>query len=109
MIANGHRYLPIGIGLFQAQNQQLLIVSREQSLLLRKEEHYKPLYPAQGKGLGGPRYWLWRLKLWWQGTSTQGKYEGFVLIGMTVQVSDEAPQLQVLPYVGHEHQLKQDA
>lgn len=80
-------YLPIGIGLFQAQNQQLLIVSREQSVLLHTEDHYKPLYSGQGKGIGGPRYWLWRFKLWWQGTSKQGKYEGFVFAGALVQVS----------------------
>ena len=81
------RYLPIGIGLFQAQNQSLLIVSREQSQLLDSQEHYRPLYRGRGRGIGGPKYWFWRLKLWWQGTSSQGRCEGFVLIGMAVQVN----------------------
>ena len=79
-------YLPIGIGLFQAQNQQLLIVSREQNLLKGVGEMYKPLYPDHGGGLGGPRYWIWRLKLWWSSVNTQNKYEGFVFVGMVVQV-----------------------
>ncbi|KAL6721850.1 hypothetical protein ACLMJK_000955 [Lecanora helva] len=77
-------YLPIGIGLFQAQNQQLLLVSTGQNRLLHSEE-YKPLYHKGGSGIGGPRYWLWRLKIWWAGVSKQGKYEGYVLIGMVVQ------------------------
>ena len=78
-------YLPIGIGLYQAQNQQLLIVSTEQHRLLYSED-YKPLYPGHGRGVGGPKFWLWRAKLWWNSTSKQGKYEGYVLIGMIVQV-----------------------
>ena len=81
-------YLPLGIGLFQVQNQQLLIVSREQDQLLRNEHFYKPLYPRAGFKLCGPKYWIWRLKLWWQGIATQSKYEWFVVVGMTVQVSD---------------------
>lgn len=79
-------YLPIGIGLFQAQNQQLLIVSQEQNLLKGTDELYRPLYPNFGGGLRGPKYWIWRLKLWWRSVSSQNKYEGFVLIGMVVQV-----------------------
>ena len=79
-------YLPVGIGLFQAQNQQLLIVSREQNLLKGVVELYRPLYPDFGGGLGGPRYWTWRLKLWWRSVNTQNKYEGFVFVGMVVQV-----------------------
>lgn len=82
----GYSYLPIGIGLFQAQNQQLLLVSRVQSQLLLTEDHYKPLYKKAGKGIGGPRYWIWRLKLWWQAMSAQRKYESYVYAGMTVQV-----------------------
>ena len=81
-------YLPLGIGLFQAQNQQLLIVSREQDQLLRNEHSYKPLYPRAGFKLCGPKYWLWRYKLWWQGVATQSKYEGFVVVGMIAQVSE---------------------
>ena len=80
-------YLPLGIGLFQAQNQQLLIVSREQDQLLRNEHSYKPLYPRAGFKVCGPKYWLWRYKLWWQGVATQSKYEGFVVVGMIAQVS----------------------
>ncbi|KAM0804135.1 hypothetical protein BDR22DRAFT_781967, partial [Usnea florida] len=78
-------YLPIGIGLFQAQNQQLLIVSREQDLLKGTDEIYRPLYPNHGGGLGGWKYWTWRLKLWWKGVNAQSKYEGFVFVGITVQ------------------------
>lgn len=79
-------YLPIGIGLFQAQNQQLLIVSQEQNLLKGIDELYRPLYPNHGGGLGGPKYWIWRLKLWWRSVNTQNKYEGLVFVGMAVQV-----------------------
>ncbi|CAF9923319.1 MAG: hypothetical protein ALECFALPRED_002357 [Alectoria fallacina] len=78
-------YLPIGIGLFQAQNQQLLIVSQEQNLLKGIDELYRPLYPNHGGGLGGPKYWIWRLKLWWRSVNTQNKYEGLVFVGMAVQ------------------------
>ena len=79
-------YLPIGIGLFQAQNQQLLIVSREQNLLKGIDELYRPLYPNHGGGLGGPKYWIWRLKLWWRSVNAQNRYEGLVFVGMVVQV-----------------------
>ncbi|KAL8838904.1 MAG: hypothetical protein Q9170_001941 [Blastenia crenularia] len=78
-------YLPIGIGLWQAQNQQLLIVSRQQTQMITSNETYKPLLPLRGRGIGTPRYWFWRFKLWYQGISTQGKYEGFVLLGIIVQ------------------------
>ena len=76
-------YLPIGIGLFQAQNQQLLIVSREQNKLIITDDLYKALPPA-GKG---PRNWVFRIKQWWNSFSEQGKYEGFVAVGIVVQVS----------------------
>ena len=79
-------YLPIGIGLFQAQNQQLLIVSREQNLLKGIDELYRPLYPNRGSGLGGLKYWIWRLKIWWMSVNAQNKYEGLVFVGMVVQV-----------------------
>ncbi|CAD6587062.1 MAG: hypothetical protein ASARMPRED_002979 [Alectoria sarmentosa] len=77
-------YLPIGIGLYQAYNQQLLIVSRGQAALITKEELFKPIFP-RGKGFGGPKYWAFRFKIWWQNVSTKGKYEGFVLIGIVIQ------------------------
>jgi len=80
-------YLPIGIGLFQAQNQQLLIVSRQQAQLTVNTEHYRPLLPKSGRGIGGPRYWLWRLKLWWRSNSEEGKYQGYILVAIIVQVS----------------------
>ncbi|KAL8857572.1 MAG: hypothetical protein Q9178_005900 [Gyalolechia marmorata] len=79
-------YLPIGIGLWQAQNQQLIIVSREQTEM-RKPEYasFKPLLPPRGRGMGTPTYWLWRFKIWYRSISTQGKYEGFVLFGIVIQ------------------------
>lgn len=82
-------YLPIGIGLFQAQNQQLLIVSRQQAQLTVNTEHYRPLLPKSGRGIGGPRYWLLRLKLWWKNNSEEGKYQGYILVAIIVQVSTE--------------------
>ena len=80
-------YLPIGIGLFSAQNQQLLLVSREQNQLIRSEEAFRPMYPYDRNGLICPRYWLWKFQFWWRSSSSQNKYEGFVFIGMLVQVS----------------------
>ena len=80
-------YLPIGIGLFQAQNQQLLIVSREQNQLIHVAEAYKPMVSEKGHGVGTPRYWAYRFKLWWNSTSRQGKYESFVFAGIVIQVS----------------------
>lgn len=80
-------YLPIGIGLFQAQNQQLLIVSRQQAQLIVADEIYKPLFPKTGRGVGGLRYWRFRLKHLWRNVSEEGKYQGFVFVGIIVQVS----------------------
>lgn len=76
-------YLPIGIGLFQAQNQQLLLVSRGQSKMIITDEEYKPL-PPSGKGADS---YVFRIKQWWKSFSEQGKYEGFVAMGIVVQVS----------------------
>jgi len=83
-------YLPIGIGLFQAQNQQLLIVSRQQAQLTVNNGHYRPLLPKTGRGIGGPKYWLSRLKLWWRSNSEDGKYQGYILVAIIVQVSAQA-------------------
>lgn len=83
-------YLPLGIGLYQASNQDLLIVSREQIQLIRSEVPYNPLPPGYGKGFAGPRYWSWRVKLWWQRAARQNKYEVFVFFGMLAQVCDLA-------------------
>ncbi|KAL8712191.1 MAG: hypothetical protein Q9220_003625 [cf. Caloplaca sp. 1 TL-2023] len=69
-------YLPIGIGLWQAQNQQLVIVSRQQTEMIASNNTYRPLLPKRGHGIGTPKYWIWRFKIWYQGISTQGKYEG---------------------------------
>ena len=80
-------YLPIGIGLFQAQNQQLLLVSRQQAELVVREKMYK-LLPARPKGsVGGPGYYMYRLKIWWRDVNQQRKYEAYILIGMIIQVS----------------------
>lgn len=79
-------YLPIGIGLFQAQNQQLLIVSREQNMLVHRHEMWKELPGSRGGGIGGPKYWMYRFKIWWRRSSQQGKYEAFVFVGIIVQV-----------------------
>ncbi|KAG8528753.1 uncharacterized protein KY384_006440 [Bacidia gigantensis] len=81
-------YLPIGIGLFQAQNQQLLIVSQEQDEMKHLSAPYKPLHGNLGKanGVGTPSYWLFRFKLWWSGATMQGKYEAFILAGIVVQL-----------------------
>ena len=78
-------YLPIGIGLFQAQNQQLLNVSRQQNMLAKDRQVYKPIL-QKAHGIGTPSYWIWRFKIWWKATSKQGQYECFVLIGIIVQV-----------------------
>lgn len=75
-------YLPIGIGLFQAQNQQLLLVSREQSKLIVTDELFKPL-PPKGRGA---QTWVFCIKQWWNSFSKQGKYEGFVAFGIVFQV-----------------------
>ena len=79
-------YLLIGIGLFQAQNQQLLIVSDGQAELVNSDELYKPLLPKGGRCIGGPGYWLFQVKVCWKGVSKQCRYECFVLIGIFVQV-----------------------
>ena len=79
-------YLLIGIGLFQAQNQQLLTVSDGQAELVNSDELYKPLLPNGGCGIGGPGYWLFQVEVCWMGVSKQRRYECFVIIGIFVQV-----------------------
>ena len=88
-------YLPIGIGLFQAQNQQLLLVSRRQARLIVMDELYKPFLPKTGRGTGGPKYWRFRCKIWWRGINEEKKYQGFVVIGMVVQVSHKSNKCSV--------------
>ena len=84
-------YLPIGIGLFQAQNQQLLVVSRRQARMIVTDELYKPFLPKTGRGIGGLRYWIFRLKRWWRGINEETKYQGFIFAGIIVQVRHCAP------------------
>ena len=79
-------YFPLGIGLFQAQNQQLLVVSQGQARLMTSKEHYRPFLPKGGRGIGGPRYWRFRLKLWWNSVNEESRYQGFVLVGCFIQV-----------------------
>jgi len=79
-------YLPIGIGLFQAQNQQLLVVSSQQARLITNEHHFKPLPPKPKKGLGGISYWSFRLKCWWGNVRSTRRYEAYVALGIIVQV-----------------------
>lgn len=78
-------YLPIGIGLFQAQNQQLLIVSQGQARLLALEEPFRRL-PRTRRGLGRPRYWLFRFRIWWEKVGKAGRYQAYVFIGIIIQV-----------------------
>ncbi|KAK3708410.1 hypothetical protein LTR37_011506 [Vermiconidia calcicola] len=79
-------YLPIGIGLFQAQNQQLLVVSRQQADLIARADLYKPLPPRPRGSFGGPSYYIYRTKIWWRDTTQQRKYEAYILVGMVVQL-----------------------
>lgn len=75
-------YLPVGIGLFQAQNQQLLLVSRAQSKLIYMEDTFKSLPPSR------PRFkrWTFKFRQWWAQWTEQSKYEGFVAVGLVLQV-----------------------
>lgn len=79
-------YLPIGIGLFQAQNQQLLHVSRQQAELVVRDDMYKLLPALPGSSIGGPKYYMYRLKIWWRDVNRQRKYEAYILVGMIIQV-----------------------
>ncbi|KAI4269545.1 MAG: hypothetical protein LQ337_007216 [Flavoplaca oasis] len=73
-------YLPIGVGLFQAQNQQLLLISRGQQVLLTQDA-YKPL-PS-----GKTRWQYYRNKfiIWCKSSKEQDAFEGFIALGMLVQ------------------------
>ena len=75
-------YLPMGIGLFQAQNQQLLLVSRAQNRLMLMDDSFKPLCPANP----GFKRWMFKLKQKWGEWTQDSKYEGLVAVGMVVQV-----------------------
>ena len=80
-------YLPIGIGLWQAQNQKLLVVSRQQTQLSENKQRHRLLPPKSGHGIGGPKYWYWRIKLWWKENSEDGNYQAYIPIAVIVQVS----------------------
>ena len=82
-------YLPVGIGLFQAQNQQLLLVSRGQNQLMLGDEMYKPLAPKDGLA----KRCMFHLRRWWESLGKQGKYEAFVVVGIIFQVWDSATTL----------------
>ena len=75
-------YLPVGIGLFQAQNQQLLLVSRAQSKLIYMEDTFKSLPPTRP----GFKRWNFKFRQWWAQWTEQNKYEGFLAVGMVLQV-----------------------
>ena len=81
-------YLPIGFGLFQAANQQLCIVSQGQLKLTLSHDTslYKPI--PTGRGL---KKLFSRFKVWWADVSSQGKYEGLVAVGISLQVSLSLP------------------
>ncbi|KAL8687343.1 MAG: hypothetical protein Q9218_006458 [Villophora microphyllina] len=73
-------YLPIGIGLFQAQNQILLRTSRGQQHLLT-QDIYRPL--PTGKTV---RQYYWNaFKLWCQAAREGDYFEGFVAAGILLQ------------------------
>ena len=81
-------YLPIGFGLFQAANQQLCLVSQGQIKLTLSGDtpSYKPMPTGRG-----PKKLVSRFKLWWADVSSQGRYEGFVAVGIALQVSLNFP------------------
>ncbi|KAL9007993.1 MAG: hypothetical protein Q9173_006841 [Seirophora scorigena] len=73
-------YLPIGIGLFQAQNQVLLLISRGQQTLLTQDT-YKPLPTGKTR-----RQYYWNaFILWCKSVKQQDVYEGFLAAGMVIQ------------------------
>ncbi|KAL8696979.1 MAG: hypothetical protein Q9201_007377 [Fulgogasparrea decipioides] len=73
-------YLPIGIGLFQASNQVLLLVSRGQQSLLN-HDIYKPL-PS---GKTARDYYWDAFVLWCREARKQEIFEGFVAAGIVLQ------------------------
>lgn len=75
-------YLPIGIGLFQAQNQVLLLISRGQQALLTQDT-YKPLPSGKNR-----RQYCWSaFIIWCRSVKQQDVYEGFLAAGMVIQFS----------------------
>ena len=74
-------YFPMGIGLFQAQNQRLLVVSQVQKKLMVGDDIFVTLGPR-----GGPKKWKHKLVRWWRESIKQNSYEGYVAVGMIIQV-----------------------
>lgn len=73
-------YLPIGIGLFQASNQQLLRISRDQKLMLLQDT-YKPLPSGKNR-----REYYWSVfTIWARSVREQHDYEGLLAVGMVAQ------------------------
>ncbi|KAL8902966.1 MAG: hypothetical protein Q9171_007551 [Xanthocarpia ochracea] len=73
-------YLPIGIGLFQAQNQQLLLISRGQQVLLTPDI-YKPLPSGKTRW----QYYRNMFIIWCKSTKQQDAFEGFIAAGIMIQ------------------------
>ncbi|KAL8826779.1 MAG: hypothetical protein Q9170_007274 [Blastenia crenularia] len=81
-------YLPIGIGLFQASNQQLLRISRGQQALLT-EDTYRTLPSGKNR-----REYYWSaFVIWAKNAKDQGSFEGFLAAGMVAQVRRFLAQL----------------
>ncbi|KAL9599642.1 MAG: hypothetical protein Q9219_003726 [cf. Caloplaca sp. 3 TL-2023] len=73
-------YLPIGIGLFQASNQQLLRISRGQQALLIQDT-FKPLPSGKNR-----REYYWdAFVIWARSAKERDALEGFLAAGMVVQ------------------------
>ncbi|KAL8934702.1 MAG: hypothetical protein Q9216_005773 [Gyalolechia sp. 2 TL-2023] len=73
-------YLPIGIGLFQASNQQLLRISRSQKLMLTQDT-----YKALPSGKSRREYYWSAFIIWARSVREQDDYEGFLAVGMLAQ------------------------
>ncbi len=82
-------YLPIGIGLFQTQNQQLLVVSSQQARLITNKHHFKPLPPKPKKEFGGISYWTFRFKCWWGNVRSTRRYKAYVTLSIIIQIKKE--------------------
>lgn len=73
-------YLPIGIGLFQASNQVLLLISRGQQVMLTQDT-YRPLPSGKNR-----REYCWSaFMIWCRSAKQQDIFEGFLAAGMVLQ------------------------
>ncbi|KAL9003308.1 MAG: hypothetical protein Q9188_003807 [Gyalolechia gomerana] len=73
-------YLPIGIGLFQASNQQLLRISRSQQLMITQDT-----YKTLPSGKNRREYYWSAFLIWARSVREQHDYEGFLAVGMVAQ------------------------